>query len=294
MKNEFRSGFVSIFGRPNAGKSTLMNNFLGVPLSSVSRKQQTTRNRITGILNGDDHQIVFLDTPGITKAGAALNRILNQSAKGALELCDIVLYVIDASRYRDDPELEELLQRSGKRVICALNQVDRMDKKALLPILEKFNSKKFVSEIIPISALKGSNLDKLRELLIRELPQGEMYYPAEYISANPEKFIIAEAVKGAVFNLTGEEIPYSTAVMVEKVEEKKKIIVVWVVIYVERATQKGMIIGKGGKMVSRIGTSSRILLEELFGKKFYLEIFVKVKPHWSKDQAFLKELGYTY
>ncbi|MCK5224654.1 KH domain-containing protein, partial [Candidatus Calescamantes bacterium] len=137
-------------------------------------------------------------------------------------------------------------------------------------------------------------LDKLRELLIRELPQGEMYYPAEYISANPEKFIIAEAVKGAVFNLTGEEIPYSTAVMVEKVEEKKKIIVVWVVIYVERATQKGMIIGKGGKMVSRIGTSSRILLEELFGKKFYLEIFVKVKPHWSKDQAFLKELGYTY
>ncbi len=287
-----KTGFIGIIGRPNAGKSTFLNAVLEVPLSPVSRKAQTTRNRITGILNRSQAQYIFFDTPGITGMEKPLNRILNNTARGTLELSDVVLYFIDSRNFSADPELTALFSRSKKPVITVLNKTDAVKKEGLLPIMEKLSGFDFIKEIIPVSALKKKGLERLLNTIAEYLPESDMLYPEEYVSANPEKFLIAEAIKGAIFKKTSKEVPYSCAVYVEKVEEKKNIIVAYCTIFTARESQKGIIIGKAGAMVKRIGMKSRADLEELFGKKFFLELYVKTKKNWQKDNNFLRMLGY--
>ena len=288
-----KAGFVTLIGRANAGKSTLLNHLLKVPISSVSPREQTTRNRITGILTKEDFQIVFLDTPGITNAGSRLNRLLNASAKGTLQLVDLVVYLIDTKKFFIDNEILDLLKSSKKDVICLLNKIDLVDRNKLLPMIKKLSEYKFIKEFIPISALKEQNLEEFLKTVKLYLPSGEFYYPPDYISVNPEKFVIAEIIKGAIFNNTNKEIPYSTAVYVDIMEENKNIIKIYANIYVERDSQKAIIIGKNGSKMKDIGIYSRKLLEMTFQKKFFLKLFVKVKKNWQRDEKFLKMLGYT-
>jgi GTP-binding protein Era len=288
-----KSGFVTIIGRPNAGKSTFLNSVLRIPLSSISKRPQTTRNRITGILNGEDFQIVFLDTPGITERKMELNKILNGSAIGSLEMAEIVLYFVDVYHFKSDADILALLQKCKKDVICVLNKIDKIDKAKILPIIKELSNNDFIKDFIPISALKNIKIDEVTKAILNYLPEGDFYYPQEYISGNSERFIIAEAIKGAIFNFLGDEIPYGCAVYVDQMKEKKNIIVIDATIFVERKSQKGIIIGKEGAMAKRIGTNSRMILERIFQKKFYLNLFVKVKSNWQKDEQFLKMLGYT-
>jgi GTPase len=296
----FRSGFVSIIGRPNAGKSTLLNALVGEKVAIVTEKPQTTRTRIQGMLNVKAErgtlagQIVFIDTPGVHKPDSRLNRKMMQEIHAALESRDIILLMVDATeRFGPaDEHVLDLVKKTGGTIFLLLNKIDKLLKEKLLPLIDYYSKLHEFTEIIPISAAKKQGLGLLVEKIIRALPQGPRYFPEDQFTDLPEKFIAAEIVREKILLKTGKELPYATAVVVERFEDSDKLIKIAAAIYCEREGQKGILIGKGGKKLKEIGTAARMELEELLGKKIFLELFVKVKPGWRQSAAFVEELDW--
>jgi len=292
----FKSGFIAIAGRPNVGKSTLLNKILGEKLAITSSKPQTTRNRITGILNSDDAQMVFLDTPGIHRANTPLNRFMVKTATSTFSEVDLILLLIEADRGHnsDDDLIIENLRQAGAPVYLVINKIDRVDKLKLLPLIDRFRSLYDFREIVPVSAVTGDGVDRLLELIREALPEGPKYFPDDSFTDNSERFIAAEIVREKILMLTHKEIPYATAVTVEafKEDEEKNLIRITATITVEKDSQKGILIGKGGKMLKEIGTQARIEMEKFFAAKIFLELFVRVRKDWTKDSKWLKEFGY--
>ena len=296
----FRSGFVSIIGRPNAGKSTLLNALVGEKVAIVTEKPQTTRTRIQGMLNVKAQrgrpagQIVFIDTPGVHKPDSRLNRKMMQEIHAALESRDIILLIVDATDKTGpaDQHVLDLVKKAGGTTFLLLNKIDKLLKEKLLPLIDHYSKLHEFAEVIPISAAKKEGLDTLVEKLIRALPQGPRYFPEDQFTDLPEKFIASEIVREKILLKTGKELPYATAVVVERFEDSDKLIKIAAAIYCERDGQKGILIGKGGQKLKEIGTAARMELEELLGKKIFLELFVKVKPGWRESAAFVEELDW--
>jgi len=296
----FHSGFVSIIGRPNAGKSTLLNALVGEKIAIVTEKPQTTRMCIQGILNVKAQrkraagQIVFIDTPGVHKPDSRLNRKMMQEIHSALESRDLVLLLVDASeRYGpSDEQVLELVKRCGAPVFLLLNKVDKLHKEKLLPLIGKYSTLHSFQEVIPISAMKGEGLDVLIDKIIRTLPEGPHYFPDDQITDQPERFLASEIVREKVLLKTGKELPYATAVVVERYEDLPRLTRISAIIYCEREGQKAILIGKGGDKLKQMGTAARQELELRLGKKVYLELFVKVKPGWRQSAAFVDELDW--
>jgi GTPase len=294
------SGFVSIIGRPNAGKSTLLNALVGEKIAIVTEKPQTTRMNIQGILNVKAQrkrpagQIVFIDTPGVHKPDSRLNRKMMQEIHAALESRDLVLLLVDATdRFGPaDEQVLELVKRSGAPVFLLLNKVDRLHKERLLPVIERYSQLHAFQEVIPISALKGEGLEVLLDKVIRALPQSPPYFPEDQLTDQPERFLASEIIREKVLLQTGKEVPYATAVIVENFEDKPRLLRIAAAIFCERDSQKAILIGKGGQKLKQMGTSARMELEKRFGKKVYLELFVKVKAGWRQSAAFVEELDW--
>jgi len=304
-----RSGFVSIIGRPNAGKSTLLNALVGQKLAIVSPKPQTTRNRIQGIVNVTRKgsrpaaQIIFIDTPGIHKPQDSLNRKMMQEVYDALEGRDLLLVIVDATQKfgPGDQFVIDLVKRVASRstrdkkstpVFLLLNKVDRIEKGKLLPIIDRYRQLFEFNEIIPISARTKSGLDDLVESTVRVLPAGAQYFPADQITDQPERFLAAEIVREKVLNATSEEVPYAATVMVDQWEEQPKLTRIAATIYCEREGQKAILIGKRGQMLKTIGTEARQEMERVLGMKIFLELFVKVREHWRESRGFVEELDW--
>jgi GTP-binding protein Era len=287
---------VAILGAPNAGKSTLLNRILGQKISITSKKPQTTRNRILGILNRPSAQLVFIDTPGVHKATDPLNIRIVEAALSSLGDVDVILVIIDVAR--SDPVSEGLMVekiKAGKKpVVLALNKVDLIPKTDLLPIIDRWSMVASFNDIVPISAEKGTQVDRLLASLETLLHFGPPFFPDDIVTDLPERFIAAEMIREKVFRLTGEEIPYATAVTVETFKEEKKgsLVRIHATIHVERDSQKGIIIGKGGRMLKSIGEASRREIEQLVGIKVFLKLFVRVQKNWSKDTRALRKFGY--
>jgi GTP-binding protein Era len=292
-----RSGFVSIIGRPNAGKSTLLNALTGEKLAIVTPKPQTTRNRITGIVNSKRKgqrpaaQIVFVDTPGVHTAGDKLNKRMMQEVYDALEGCDLLLYIVDAAERstKDEQFTLELVKRQKTKCFLLLNKVDLVEKAKLLPMIEDWSKRHEFAEIIPISASKGVGLEDLLGAVTKALPEGPKYFPEDQVTDQPERFVVAEFIREAVLMETHEEVPYSTSVLIENYEELPKLTRIQAAIYCERTGQKAIIIGKQGQMLKAIGTRARKEIEKLLGTKVYLELFVKVKANWRDSAQFIDE-----
>ncbi len=301
LGESIRSGMVAIVGPPNSGKSTLMNQFLGQKISIVSHKPQTTRNRILGVVNGDDYQIVLLDTPGLHKARQPLNREMVRIAMESLKEVDVILYMIDVSlplpeKVAKEKNKEMIEQMDGVEapVILILNKVDLLDKERLLPMIQHYSELYPFHSVMPLSAFTGEGTDVVIEELLELLPMGPRYFPEDIPTDATERFLAAEIVREKVFLLTGQEIPYSSAVIIESFEddEKKKMTTIHATIVLERNSQKGIVIGKGGKKLKSIGIAARRDIEKLLGQKVLLKLWVKVRKNWSKDERFLKELGF--
>jgi len=292
----FRSGFVAIIGRPNVGKSTLLNRILGEKLVITSDKPQTTRNRIQGIHNLPDGQIVFIDTPGIHRARSRLNRYMVDEAGAALEGIDAILFLVEASA---NPAAQfelvaEYLPRVAVPVILVVNKIDLVSREQLLERLAQYGKLHPFHEIIPISAATGDGVERLVELIFPLLPEGPAYFPDDILTDAPERFVVAEIIREKVFRLTGDEIPYAVAVNVEQFKERPdgSLISISAVITVERETQKGIVIGRKGALLKRIGTQARQEIEQLLGTRVFLELFVRVRKDWTENPNMLKELGY--
>jgi len=293
----FLSGFIAIIGPPNVGKSTLLNRFLGQKIAITSPRPQTTRNRILGIYNGDGYQMVFIDTPGIHQTRSLLHKSMVRSAKAALMEVDIILLVVGLEEDAPSSELKvilRLLKKAAKPAILAINKIDLIKKERLLPIIEAYSRLYLFDSIIPISALYGDGLETLREEVKKRLSTGHQFFPPDMRTDKSEEFLIAEIIREKIYYETRQELPYSSAVTVERLEEdpERDLINVMAIIYVEKASQKGMIIGKNGRMIKRIGTNARIEIERIFSAKVYLELFVKVEKNWSGDTRSLRKLGY--
>lgn len=297
MMNEgnFKSGFVSIVGRPNVGKSTLMNRLIGEKVAITSDKAQTTRNRIEGILTTETEQIIFIDTPGIHKPKHQLGRFMVQSALSTLNEVDTVLFMINVSEKMGpgDRFIMERLKDLETPVFLVMNQIDKIHPDELLPMIEAYQSELVFDEVIPVSALEGTNIDRLLEVITNYLEEGPQYYPADQLSDHPEYFIVQELIREKVLQLTREEIPHSVAVKTESMEKiDENMIEVQATIFVERDSQKGIIIGKRGSMLKEIGTRARMDIEALLGSKVYLELWVKVKDDWRNTPYDLGNFGY--
>jgi GTPase len=296
----FRSGFVSIVGRPNAGKSTLINALVGEKIAIVTEKPQTTRTRIQGMLNvkaapgRPAGQIVFVDTPGVHKPDSRLNRKMMQEIHAALESRDLVLLIVDVTeKFRPaDQHVIDLVKKAGGPVFLLLNKIDRLQKDKLLPIIAQYSTLHNFNEIIPISAAKGSGLDILMDKIVRYLPDGPRYFPEDQLTDQPERFIASEIIREKVLLKTSKELPYATAVLVEQYQESDRLTRIAATIYCERDGQKAILIGKGGQKLKEMGTAARHELEALLGKKVFLELFVKVKPGWRQSAAFVEELDW--
>lgn len=292
----FKSGFIAIAGRPNVGKSTLLNRVLGEKLAITSSKPQTTRNRITGIRNTDDGQMIFLDTPGIHQAKTPLNRYMVKAATSTFSEVDLILLLVEADRGHDadDDLIIESLRPAGVPVFLVINKIDRVEKLKLLPLIDRFRILYDFQEIVPVSAVTGDGVDRLLELIREVLPEGPKYFPDDLFTDNSERFIAAEIVREKILILTQKEIPYATAVTVDsfKEDEEKNLIRIAATITVEKDSQKGILIGKGGKMLKEIGTQARVEMERFFAAKIFLELFVRVRKDWTKDAKWLKEFGY--
>ncbi len=292
----FRSGFIAIVGPPNAGKSTLLNRVLGMKISITSKKPQTTRNRILGILHRPGSQLIFIDTPGIHAASRPLNVRIVDQAMGTIGDCDLVLFMVDASAPM--PAAETLLLQKIKTVntpvLLALNKTDLISKETLLLQLDLWKNEHDFSDMIPISARKGSQVDHLIMEMEKLLPENPPFFPEDALTDVPERFLAGEMIREKVFRLTGEEIPYSSAVTVDSFSEeaREKMITIHATIHVERESQKGIIIGKQGAKLKEIGTAARKDLERLLGTKVFLKLFVRVQKNWSRDTKALDKFGY--
>jgi GTPase len=291
-----RAGFVSLIGRPNAGKSTLLNRLVGEKLSIVSPRPQTTRNRITGIKNLPGAQVVFVDTPGLYPADGKLGAFMLKTAHRAVEDVDLVCLVVDAST-GDGPGpivLDPLRAYTGP-VFCVLNKTDRVRPKSrMLPIIETWRRAYPFAEIVPVSATEGTYCDRLLEMIVERLPEHPPFFPADATSDQPETFYVAEMIREKVFHLTRQEVPYAVAVRVEELTERENPVCLYIraTVFVEQESQKGILIGKGGAMLKQIGTTARRDLESFFGIKVFLQLTVEVRRHWRRDERALREFGF--
>jgi GTPase len=296
------SGFVCILGRPNAGKSTLLNALAGEKLAIVSPKPQTTRNRVLGVVNVPHKkgrpgaQVVLIDTPGVHRPDSALGRKMMAEIRQALEACDLVLVIVDAIRKPDPADyfLFDLVKRANAAVFLLLNKIDLFgsDKLKLLPLIEQFSRGHNFGEIIPISARKREGLDVLLEKMAAALPQGPRYFPADQVTDQPIRFMAAELIREQVLLATSEEVPHSVTVVIEKFEEGEKLKTISAAIVCDREGQKGILIGRKGLMLKKIGTAARHEIEKMMGSRVFLELFVKVRPNWRESRAFVEELDW--
>ena len=298
MKNyeqkEFSSGYVAIIGRPNVGKSTLLNSILNEKVAIVTSKPQTTRNRIVGIKNVTNAQIIFIDTPGIHKPKHKLGETMVKTSLESLEGVDIVLFLVEPREPgKGDHSILTMLRKVRGTVILVINKIDTIRKEKLLPLIDYFKSAYHFNDIIPVSALKRDGIELLIHSIARNLPQGPQYYPDDMITDQFERFMVSEIIREKVMSLTREELPHSIAVdIIDWTERKNGLIEIRAHIYVERESQKAIIIGKKGAMLKSIGMAARLEIEKLLHAKVFLEIWTKVKKHWRNDPRILKELGY--
>lgn len=292
----FRSGFISIIGRPNVGKSTLLNQFLQQKISAVSDKPQTTRNRILAVKNLPDAQLIFLDTPGIHQSPILLNKQMVKIALSTLKEVDLILWMVEAHKipHPEDQWILEHLKKLKTPIFLLINKIDLIAYPQLWPLIDECRQWHSFAEIFPISAVKGENLSRLLESIPLHLPEGPQYFPADVITDRPLRFIAAEFIREKVVQMTRQEIPYAVAVEIENYEEKpeKDLIAIQATIWVERESQKGIVVGKGGQLMKRVGELARRDLEILLGSKVFLNLWVKVKKDWRQDVRALKSMGY--
>jgi GTP-binding protein Era len=295
------SGFVTILGRPNAGKSTLLNALVGEKLAIVTHKPQTTRTRVQGIVNlpkvkgGEGRkargaaQIILIDTPGVHRSETSLDRKMAQEVREALDGCDLLLVIADASKKRrpEDEYVFEMLRNTETPAFLLLNKIDLVPKDRLLPLIDEYRQMHGFREIIPISALKKNGLDLLLDAIVRALPQNPAYFPQDQLTDQPLRFMTAEIIREQVLLAIEEEVPYATTVIIERFEEGPRLTKISAAIYCEREGQKGILIGKGGSMLKKIGTASRLQIEQMLGTKVFLELFVKVRPGWREEREFI-------
>jgi GTP-binding protein Era len=292
-----RAGYAAIIGRPNVGKSTLLNRLVGEKLAIVSPRPQTTRNRIVGVRNLPGAQIVFVDTPGLHLSPGPLGQFMANAVKMALEEVDLICLVVEATEDPREPDETSLKALASLRapVFCCLNKADlTRPKERILPLIEAYRARYPFREILPISAVDGTNCDRLLKLIVALLPEHPPYFPPGTTTDQPETFFVAEIIREKIFRLTREEIPYASAVRVEELAEREggNLLYVRATIFVERDSQQGILIGKGGATLKRIGASSREELERFFGVKVYLDLHVHVRRNWRKDEQALRELGF--
>lgn len=293
----FKSGYVAIIGRPNVGKSTLINRVLGQKLCITSRRPQTTRHRILGIKTEESSQLIYVDTPGLhTDGKRAMNRYLNRAAASSIDDVDVILFVVDGLNWTDDDEqvLERLKSNATAPVILVLNKVDKLsDKAMLLPHIEKVTQEYTFAKVLPISARKGINVDELETEIKQLVPEGELIFPEDQFTDRSSRFLAAELVREKLFRQLGQELPYSLTVEIEQYKQEDKLIRIGAVIYVERSGQKSIVIGKKGELLKAVGREARIEMEGLFDSKVFLELWVKVRDGWSDNERMLKNLGYN-
>ncbi|HEY8715777.1 MAG TPA: GTPase Era [Candidatus Acidoferrum sp.] len=292
----FKSGYVAIVGRPNAGKSTLVNRLVGQKIAIVTAKPQTTRNRIQGIVTRAEGQIVFIDTPGLHEADSALGRQMMHEVAAAVEGIDVLLLMVDASRAypHADALLLQRAERFRGKTILALNKVDRLPKPKLLPLIDAFQKAFDFAAIVPVSALKGAGCEELIATILRELPAGEAYFPEDQVTDQPERFLAAEIIREKAIQVMYHEVPYALSVMVEKFEALPRLLRIEATMNVERDSQKKILIGAKGEMLKKIGTEARKELEKLFDTKIYLALFVKVVPDWRENPQKVRELDWHF
>ncbi|MDQ0351054.1 GTP-binding protein Era [Alkalibacillus filiformis] len=296
MTEQFHSGFIAIVGRPNVGKSTFMNRVIGEKIAIMSDKPQTTRNKIQGVLTTDDTQFIFIDTPGIHKPKHRLGDFMNRSAINTLNEVDVIMFMVNADEGygKGDEFIIEKLKEVKNPVVLVINKIDQVHPDKLLPIIDTYREKLDFEDIVPISALEGNNTDSLLNVLSEKLPKGPQYYPEDQITDHPERFIISELVREKVLHHTHEEIPHSIAVVIDSIRSRddKDIIDVQATIIVERNSQKGIIIGKQGKMLKQVGSEAREDIEALLGSGVFLELWVKVQKDWRNRAFHLRDYGY--
>jgi GTP-binding protein Era len=291
---DYRAGFVAIIGRPNAGKSTLLNHVVGQKVAIVTSKPQTTRNRIQGIVTSSQGQIVFIDTPGMHETDSALGRQMMHEVAAALEGIDLLLLVIDATQPapQRDSQLLEKAQRFRGKTILVLNKIDRLPKAKLLPMIQAFQKAGDFAAIIPISALKGSGCEELQREILKYLPENEPFFPEDQVTDQPERFLAAEIIREKAIQATYHEVPYALAVVIDKWEETPRLLRIEVTLQVERPSQKKILIGQKGEMLKKIGTLARKELEELLDAKIFLGLFVKVVADWRENPHHVRELDW--
>lgn len=295
-QQSYKSGFISIIGRPNVGKSTFLNRVIGQKIAIMSDKPQTTRNKVQGVLTTNESQMIFIDTPGIHKPKHKLGDFMMKIAINTLKEVDLVLFMINATEGfgRGDEFIIEKLQGLQTPVFLVINKIDQIQPDELFPLIEQYKEKYNFAEIIPISALEGNNVERLLDQILLQLPDGPQYYPADQITDHPERFIVSELIREKALHLTREEVPHSLAVLIDKMEQKanQDIIHVMATIIVERDSQKGIVIGKQGKMLKEIGQRARLDIENLLGSKVFLELWVKVQKDWRNKAFHLRDYGF--
>lgn len=287
-----KSGFVNIFGKPNAGKSTLLNALMGEKMAIVSHKVQTTRHRIKAILTGPDHQIIFSDTPGIIEPKYKLHEKMMQAVRGSLEDADVALLIADANEAPEESSAIFAALKLKAPALVILNKSDKVKETELKKAVEFFNSQPYCKEVLVISALKKKGINELLAKIIALLPEGVPFYEGDDLSDLPTKFFVSELIREKIFQLFGDEIPYHSTVLVQEFKEKTTLIKIQADIIVQRDTQKGIILGEGGKMIKQLGTLARKDIEEFLGSKIFLELYVKVRPKWRDNETHLREYGY--
>ncbi|AWM73740.1 GTPase Era [Lactobacillus sp. M0403] len=290
-----KSGFVALVGRPNVGKSTLMNFLVGQKVAITSNKPQTTRNKISGIYTTDDMQVVFVDTPGIFKPHLELDDYMDKASLSSLKDVDLILFMVEPEKMgRGDEYIIEQLKKVNVPILLLINKVDQVNPNELLPIIDEYHKLDVFKEFLPISATQGIGIADLIEVLREYLPEGPDYYDPEQITDRPEYFMVAELIREQILKLTAEEVPHAAAVWVERMNQhENNKLQIEATIYVEKSGQKGIIIGKGGAMLKQIGIKSRKQIEELLGEKVNLKLWVKVQRNWRSDPRFLKQIGYN-
>jgi GTPase len=292
----FRSGFVSILGRPNAGKSTLLNTLVGQKISIVADKPQTTRTAIQGVMNTPGAQVVFIDTPGIHKSDSSINKRMMDAVRASLEERDVFIYVVDATHEHFSQEDERalgILRQDGPPVILAVNKTDALKaKQGLLPVLNEYQKHFPFAEYIPISATKGEGIEQLTEAVIRRLPEGPEYFPPDHVTDQPARFLAAELIREKILQTTQQEVPHSVNILIDKWEETPKLIRIYATIYVEREGQKAIVIGAKGASLKRTGIAAREEMEALFDARIYLDLHVKVERDWREKSAFLNTIDW--
>lgn len=296
MSDKSYFGFVGIIGRPNVGKSTLMNHLLGQKISITSRRPQTTRNRVVGIDTDGAYQTVYVDTPGLHKEEKrAINRLMNRAAESALGDVELILLVVDATMWTEDDEMVfAKIENTRCDVILVINKIDKLsDKASLLPLIERLSQKVNFKAVVPVSALKNSNLDELKNLIRSSLPEGVHCFPEDSITDRSSRFMASELIREKLMRQMGQELPYSVTVEIEEFKEEDAVLRISAVILVERQGQKKMVIGANGSRIKKIGIDARIDMEKLFESKVFLNLFVKVKAGWADDDRALKSLGYA-